>query len=50
MEAWEEYRDLPEGEEVFPLPPVLLFIGYAFILLLDKVLFDPSALFGSGQD
>lgn len=32
-------------EKVFPLPYVLLFIGYTLILLIDKVMFDTHALF-----
>ena len=48
MAAWEKYQGKPEGVEGFPLPTILLFIGYAIILLLDKVLFDSSALFNAG--
>lgn len=47
----EKYNDyakagLPEGEDVkvFPLPFFLAFCGYAFILMVDKVMFDSHAL------
>ena len=47
IEAWGEYVG---AEEVFPLPELLCFLGYTLILILDKVLFDSSALFDSGHD
>jgi zinc transporter 1/2/3 len=36
-----------EGDEpeAFPLPFALVFAGYTFILLVDKVMFDSHALF-----
>lgn len=37
-----------EGPEI-PLPFMLVFCGYTFILLVDKVMFDSHALFG-GHD
>ena len=37
-----------EGSD-FPLPFMLVFCGYTFILLVDKVMFDSHALFG-GHD
>ena len=41
---------LTHGEESeFPLPFMLVFCGYTFILLVDKVMFDSHALFG-GHD
>jgi len=44
IEAW---NTLPGnvGHPVFPVPEMLLFIGYTIILILDKVLFDAHALF-----
>ena len=32
-------------KEPFPLPFVLVFAGYSFILLIDRVMFDSHALF-----
>ena len=48
IEAW---NTLPEnvGHPVFPVPEMLLFIGYTIILILYKVLFDASALFNEGE-
>ncbi len=43
IEGWGEYKD--EKEPLFPLPELLVFVGYTFILVLDKVLFDTHALF-----
>jgi hypothetical protein len=37
-------------EEPFPLPFVLVFAGYSFILLIDRVMFDSHALFEHGDD
>lgn len=37
------------GEFELPLPFMLVFCGYTFILLVDKVMFDSHALFG-GHD
>jgi hypothetical protein len=34
-----------EEKEPFPLPFVLVFCGYSFILLIDRVMFDSHALF-----
>jgi len=45
-----------DGDEghMFPLPYVLVFCGYAFILMVDKVMFDSHALIhhdhGDGHD
>ena len=42
---------LPDGnrreynEKIFPLPELLIFVGYTLILIIDKVLFDTHALF-----
>ena len=33
------------NEKIFPLPELLIFFGYTFILVIDKVLFDTHALF-----
>ena len=51
-EQIETWGDLPrnEGKEVFPLPELLMFFGYTLILILDKVLFDASALFTDNQN
>mmetsp|Transcript_217 Transcript_217/g.203 ORF Transcript_217/g.203 Transcript_217/m.203 type:complete len:166 (-) Transcript_217:718-1215(-) len=35
-----------DEEENFPLPFALAFVGYAFILLIDKVIFDTHSLMG----
>ncbi len=45
------HRRLAHGDERadFPLPFILVFCGYTFILLVDKVMFDSHALFG-GHD
>jgi hypothetical protein len=39
-----------EEHEPFPLPFVLVFAGYSFILLIDRVMFDSHALFEHGED
>ena len=39
-----------EEKEPFPLPFVLVFAGYSFILLIDRVMFDSHALFEHGED
>ena len=48
IDAW---NTLPGnvGHPVFPVPEMLLFIGYTVILILDKVLFDAGALFNEGN-
>ena len=46
--AWTEL-DRNVGHPVFPVPEMLLFIGYTIILILDKVLFDASAFFNGGE-
>ena len=39
------------GEAIpFPLPFVLVFAGYSFILIIDRVMFDSHALFEHGND
>lgn len=43
IETWDEMN---EGKEkIFPLPELLIFVGYTIILIIDKVLFDTHALF-----
>jgi hypothetical protein len=37
------------GEAIFPLPFVLVFAGYSFILIIDRVMFDSHALFEHGH-
>lgn len=39
----------PGLEDAFPLPFVLVFTGYTFILIVDKVMFDSHALFDHGH-
>ncbi len=34
-----------DKKEPFPLPFALVFAGYSFILLIDRVMFDSHALF-----
>lgn len=34
---------------MFPLPFVLVFAGYSFILIIDRVMFDSHALFEHGH-
>jgi hypothetical protein len=34
----------------FPLPFVLVFAGYSFILIIDRVMFDSHALFEHGDE
>lgn len=45
-ESYEEYvaENMPDAERAFPLPYLLMFCGYAFILMVDKVMFDSHAL------
>ena len=40
------HGDDEEGGDPFPLPFALVFVGYAFILLIDKVIFDTHSLVG----
>jgi zinc transporter ZupT len=42
---YELNKDLPEGTRVFPLPYLIFFLGYTFILVIDRVLFDSHAIF-----
>lgn len=39
------WAEISGAEEPFPLPEVLIFLGYTIILVIDKVLFDTHALF-----
>ena len=41
----EENGEMVENEKIFPLPELLIFLGYTIILIIDKVLFDTHALF-----
>ena len=45
---WVEEHN-PGVENAFPLPFVLVFAGYTFILIVDKVMFDSHALFDHGH-
>jgi len=47
IEGWNELNadKIAADEKVFPLPEALIFLGYTFILVIDKVLFDTHALF-----
>ena len=43
IEGWNK---LQEGKaKIFPLPEVLMFLGYTLLLLVDKVMFDAHAYF-----
>ena len=43
IEGWNK---LQEGKaKIFPLPEVLMFLGYTILLLVDKVMFDAHAYF-----
>jgi zinc transporter ZupT len=50
-EAWTDLESEGKSEseleelKIFPLPYLLVIVGYTFILILDKVLFDTHALF-----
>ena len=48
----EDHPLLGHGDEAhpFPLPFVLVFAGYSFILLIDRVMFDSHSLFDHGHD
>ena len=42
----ELYEDeIAAGKRVFPLPYLIFFCGYTFILVIDRVLFDSHAMF-----
>ena len=43
IETWNEMN--AGKDKIFPLPELLIFLGYTFILIIDKVLFDTHALF-----
>ena len=49
VEAWANLDFNVGKENLFPLPEMLMFIGYTIILLVDKVLFDTSALFEDNE-
>ena len=44
--------DRQPNDKIFPLPPVMVFVGYTIILMMDKVLFDSKSLFveNKGED
>jgi hypothetical protein len=44
------YNEIHPDEDVFPLPYFLMWAGYTIILVIDKVLFDTSALFKENDD
>jgi zinc transporter ZupT len=44
------YNELHSGQDVFPLPYFLIWTGYTLILVIDKVMFDTSALFKDEND
>lgn len=39
-----------DGKAPFPLPYILVFAGYTFILIIDRVMFDSHALFEHGDE
>jgi len=39
-----------DDEDLFPLPYFLMWAGYTLILVVDKVMFDTSALFKENED
>jgi len=48
FEAWWVANNDGQAPPV-PLPYILVFCGYTFILLVDKVMFDSHALFDDGH-
>lgn len=46
---WHRLRHGDDEDEFFPLPFALAFAGYAFILLIDKVIFDTHSLMDGGH-
>ena len=45
------YNEVHAGDEdLFPLPYFLMWAGYTIILVVDKVMFDTSALFKENED
>jgi zinc transporter ZupT len=45
------YNELHAAEDdLFPLPYFLMWTGYTIILVIDKVMFDTSALFKENED
>jgi zinc transporter ZupT len=42
---YKEITDAEEIERPFPIPYLLYFVGYTFILIVDRVVFDSHALF-----
>merc|ERR1712060_370247 len=50
IEVWSELPENKGKDDLFPLPEMLVFIGYTIILIIDKVLFDTSALWAEAAD
>jgi zinc transporter 1/2/3 len=53
-EAVDDYKEWSAGnnggvESTFPLPYILVFAGYTFILTVDRVMFDSHSLFDHGH-
>ena len=46
---WLRHSNEEDDDNYFPLPFALAFVGYAFILLIDKVIFDTHSLIGEHQ-
>jgi hypothetical protein len=44
------FNELYPGQDIFPLPYFLMWCGYTIILVIDKVMFDTSALFKENED
>lgn len=47
---WVSIEAEKGNEDPFPLPYFLMFCGYTLILIVDKVLFDTSALFKDAEN
>ena len=48
VENWEGLN--PDVDPLFPLPYLLVLVGYTLILIIDKVMFDTHALFEDHDD
>ena len=46
--GYDDIDPLP-NEKIFPLPEVMVFVGYTIILVMDKVLFDTQSLFKNNE-
>lgn len=49
IEDWDSLPTNQTREKIFPLPELLIFLGYTIILIIDKVLFDTHALFAHDE-